>query len=448
MIKAITLLVIGLGLVVVGLFHPTTTDAQMARVAQDVCLARWEWITGEDGGPYWNAPFASDRIGTLDLRSIPEHAPGPVAQGWAFFSYDTPMGATGMACYGGNLDRGMTTAQANTIAIVLGLDSGDIRARNMRDILVELLIHEADPTGVDRWKPVQLTRRGLTIQLAGFGQIYGERFSETGASMQNTLDIRWADYRRHKAAGVETDVLRRWTGHEAESLFGREPTSRDLERLIPTEHRGDGYLAPATTFGDTFNRADNVDLNDVDTGKTKDGGAGTWQWVEDTGNADIDTNQVVKDSGDKTYIRANDSLSSDDHYSEIDIITNPSGSDRQSVMARMDSGGATTFYRGNLRGTNDEVQLIQIISGSESQLGSNAAVTVSVPDKITVTADGSTIEVSWNDVVQISETDTGITGNLQAGFGFGDSDPEAAELDNWFASDIAAAAARRVVNVN
>src|SRR5680860_930000 len=307
----VTVLAVILGLGVAFMVTAMPTPAHAQGIGQDICLARWVWNT--DDVPYWEPPFSANHIGTLDMRSLPEHAAGPVALGWGLFSYDIPMGITTMHCLGGDLNSSMTTSQVNTLAVLLGLSMGDISARNMRGVIAELFLQQGDPTGVLRWKPLQTTRKGLVIHLGGYGQIYGEPFSETSRATQNTLDVRWADYRRAKAEGVPLPQLRRETGFSGFTIFGREPTPSDLNRLLPPEYRSDGHScsnpSTCTTITESFNTADSDILGPDLT------------WTE-LGGTDIDiVGNHAEAASTEGYARAESALAGADMYGQA-LVTN------------------------------------------------------------------------------------------------------------------------------
>lgn len=424
---------------VAGMSLPNPAHAQSA--AQDVCLARWVWNTDDGESPYWEPPFRANHLGTLNLRAISDKGPGPVSTGWGLFSYDAPMGSTGMHCMGGDLDAPMTTPEVNTIAVLVGIGQGQIRARDMRQVIRELLIDEADPTGVARWKPVQMTRKGLNISLAGYGQIYGESYSDSSTAFQQTLDVRIADYRRQLAAGVEVNQLRRQTGFDSFRLFGREPTSADLDRLLPAERRSDGYLCAdislCTTVNESFNTA-NADLLGPDLA-----------WTEVSGDIDIVSNQA-KWAGTTGYARG-PALAGADMYAEGDTFNDVGGGGRGgSGCVRFDSGADTVYYvRPNSNGSSTFVayDITERTAGTSAIIATSGATSDASGGVVRLEIIGSDLEVFYDGVTRMTTTDSSITGNTLPGLCGRHTGANRIRLDNFEAGDLGAVA-RRVIRMS
>lgn len=433
MIRLIVVIGVMMGMLV--LVAPSLVQAQ-AMQAQDLCLARWAWVDGE-----WNAPFPGNRLGTIDLRSTPQHGPGPIAQGWALFSYDQPMGSTGLHCMGGDLDTAISTAQADTLAVLLEMGMGDLRARTMRGVIAELFISHADPTGVDRWKPFQITRKGLNIHLGGYGNIYGERFSETSRAMQNTLDIRHADYRRMRGEGVPVAQLQRQTGFDSFRLFGRAPTSADLNRLLPTEYRSDGAacIAPqlCTTITESFNTADSDILGPDQT------------WTEVLGDFDIVSNQA-RSEGTDDHARAESDIAGSDMYAQANTFNDVAGTSRGNGTAVRFSASADTFYY--VGANSDGAQIIaylvqEVVAGSGTTIATFSGFTDVNGGIVRLEIIGSNLEVFYAGVSRGTVSDATITGNTRGGFASRHNGTQRTRIDNWELADIVTAS-RRVIRIN
>lgn len=438
----------GLIVIVLGLiagYAPNTAQAQ-APEAQDVCIARWEWHDqGQDAeAPYWSAPFPASRLGNLDLRSITEQGTAGGLGGWGIFTYDQPMGSTGMHCLGGDMDAPMTEPQAGTIAIMLGLDARDFAARDMRGIIAEILLEQGDPTGQDRWKPIQTTRRGATIHLGGYGQIYGEPFSANSQATQNTLDIRWADYRRQKDAGVPLEQLQAQTGFDGFRIFGREPTPADIIRLLPPESRSDGHRCGADEIGRCTTISDSFDTADSDTL----GPGLTWTELAAT-DIDIVSNaaETVTNSG---YARAESDLAGSDMYAEATTQNSVSTSNRGAGPCIRYATAADTAYW--LRGIGTSFQDYRIqsrVAAVNTEISMIDGFTDAQPGLLRIEVVGSNLEIFYEGVSRDTVTSTTITGNTRAGICSLHNGANRARFSDFEAGDIGAPpGTRRVIRVN
>jgi hypothetical protein len=447
---ALSLAVIGLLWLLIG--DSDTVHAQPA--AQDVCFARWVWNNTEDPSePFWEAPFITNITGLIDLRSVPDMSlAGGTAQGYGLFAYDIPMGATGMHCLGGNLDAAMTLVQANTIALILGKPMGSIRARDMRGIIEELLTSDADPTGLTFAKPVRSSRKlGLKINLGGYGTIVDKPFSTSSASFTATLGVRFADYRRLRAAGTPARTLRKWTGYDMLQYYGRTG-DEFVSQLVPPEHVGDGWERPATTIGDTFTDTNGTSI----TAHTATGPGGGYGWSLAAGDAmEIQSNEIsTAGNNASNHARANSDLSSDDMHATADIVAIAAVSGRAAgTLIRWDSVATPdeTFYRARLRrsGANCHIRISKYESASATQLLDGGTFTCpSFPVTFRFEMDGSDMEVFLNAVSQETLTDTSITGNVRAGIYLQGENPGTESIeDNFEAADLAVAA-RRIIRIN
>jgi hypothetical protein len=189
-------------------------------------------------------------------------------------------------------------------------------------------------------------------------------------------------------------------------------------------------LPHQTTITDNFNRANQAQL-----GTSSEG----WSWSALSGELDIVSNtaQVITTPG---VYRADSDLSSSDHYSQADTIARSAlSSQGTAVFTRKDSSSTLTYYFGRLQGTgSDVVRLFKSIANVATQLGSDGAVTVSLPQSIKQTCNGSTISVDYAGVNKISLTDTSITTNTRTGLRIADNSV-AASMDNFQASDLSVA---------
>ena len=387
-----------------------------------LCLASWEWATEPDGESYWRAQRPDLLLGCFDLRSLPQcGSPGPTPQGYGLFVYHTDPGNIGYSL--GNWNTTLSLVARRAIGTALGIGRDAITVDNPMAVLLQLLNRYADPTGATRWKPLRVSMRG-GLKLAIGGKAYTEPFSALHPAFANTIAVFQADYRRNKADGVPLGVLQKWTGSELLKLYG-QITPELAEQILPSEHNKDGAAVPATVYTDDFNGA-NSDTMGVDL-----------SWTELAGDWDIVSNEAQSITGDAGNLaRMNTALSSDDHYAQVDITATIAGSNDKLVgpVIRKDNTATLTFYYGRLNDTLDIVQLYKFIAGVATQLGSNVAVTPSLPDPIKLRATSSDqVILTYDGVDKITASpETSITGNLYTGVrAYG-----TVSVDNFEAGDI------------
>lgn len=332
------------------------------RKGEDVCLARWEWYTGDPNGPYWRGPFMRNLTGSLDLRSIPQMGtPGPIARGWGLFAYDQPMGWTGMHCMGGDLDAAISKTQADTIALVLDKSMDSIEARTMRGLIEEVFTSDADPTGERFARPMR-----DDIYLGGYGWIgEGQAVSKTSYPLMGP-------------AYQLTDVIIRdeFTGMaNGEDIGGRTPS-------------------PTNTPGNAW----------IESGANEIEGDGSNQIKANGGSqsATIDTDEI-------------------DLYASVEF--NAQGADnRGTVYARNNNDwppGSATFdgYAFNWRTGNDTLHINKIVDGTTTQLDPaiNFTIDNATTYKYSIRVNGTTIDGLVDDNVMGVRSDSAVDGITQGG---------------------------------
>jgi len=346
-------------------------------------------------------------VGMIDLRS-PDGAAGV-----GFFASPAPLPSEWTQIASGDIrDTPPAENRRSVFASALGLPSVD--GSLLIDWLWDAIAIKADPDGAARCLPLMPTSRGtLDLRLGGHSLIKRARFnldSPEGATVTQALQRQYRKHREDAKAGRLKDgehhrrILDFWG-----DKFRADP-SRFIPRGLPREPR----LKHETTLNDTFNRADQAGLG------TSSGG---WTWTNnvDSGGAtclDIVSNRAEAVALGTDLARANSDLSSDDHYSEIAIITQTrvAGTAVAGVIARKDSTATATFYLGDLlKGSGAyTARLFRCISGSFTAMGTNAT-SFSTGYALRLTTDGSNIDVTLNAGSEISTTDTNITGNLRCG---------------------------------
>ena len=112
-------------------------------------LAQWEWFT-EGNMPYWRCP-GGDCIGLVDLRSLPQMSKaGGIQEGYGFFVYPALKVIPG-SIYLGTDSKLENKAQIKTVLGLLKIPTETTPV----DLLWNLLVYEADPTGQTKWKPLR-----------------------------------------------------------------------------------------------------------------------------------------------------------------------------------------------------------------------------------------------------------------------------------------------------
>lgn len=374
-----------------------------------VYLSPWQWHTDVPGSSWWRAP-GGNALGVLDLRSLPQMSlQGGTPQGFGLFTYVVPPTVDFVDLGSDPLAR-MGVAQRDALADRLEIPRDRLPDASLAEILSHTVMAGRLRTS---------RRAGMDLYLGGFGSIAHDDHSPVIPAFQATLDVRWADYRRQKAAGASLEVLQRWTGYDSLKLFGRLPTAADLDKLVPTEHRQDGARPPSTTLTDNFNRAD--------------GELGA-NWTDDNGDADILTNMWDVTTSEAVSRYSGTSLSGDDHYSKAAIINTPGN--WTGPMARKVASGTLTYYAAlKQTGAGGPVQLFKRVAGSYTQLGANITDSFVSGEVYEVRCDGSSIEF-WKNGSQVAvRTDTAITGNLQAGLVSNDT---GMAIDDFEAADLGA----------
>jgi len=399
-------------------------------------LARWELDTDAAGG-YWRAP-ASGVVGLVDLRPLAAQGTLLTVDGYGFFAYPDvvdPALMPGQIDLGNNLDKVIRNKDKveNAFGVTLS-------GKTITDVLWELLTTKSDPKGLTGPKPIiPGVRRNLELHLGGHSIIRAEDFDlATAPHRLQVIEVMQDVYREAKQEASRHIDSRKDTHRRMLSVFA-DKYREDYRTFIPSDFPDEGTKEPRTSFGDSFNRADNTDLNALDTGKTKDGGAGTWQWNEVLGDSEIVSNafQAVGGGGALVYARCDDDMSGVDHFCEVDIGTLSLTSDQLGPCVRFASAANTSYmYMRNTASpaTSSTLILRKTITGSRTDIGTSDTVTATAGEKLECRIDGSTLSGEHDDTEFDSITDTAITGGTRGGiYLFSDL-----TADDWFCEDIAA----------
>lgn len=409
--------------------HSAVSPVQAQTPSADFCLARWEWVVPAKGEAHWNAPFADQRTGSLDMRSLPQMGTMGGLGGWGFFAYDAPMGSTGMHCFGEQLGETMTQSQVDTVALVLDLKIGELQVDSFSGVLQELYAHKGDPTGLTRWKPLRMSKDG-SILVLGDRLIAIHPFDSNAKEFSNTLDTRWVDYRRNKLAGIPLEQLRKWNGYDMQALYGRMGDDL-MPLLVPPEYQGDGWQKPATTITDNFSG----DLS---------------AWTQDSGTWVIaagELNSTVTGGTGRSYISHNTSLSSDDHYVQANLqYTNLGDSVSHHLMLRF--GDTSNHLAAGYQDTGtDQPQLYKRVANSPTVLASEFVNWTSAAVAKGEITSGDLFTMYKDGVQRLQVTETALSGNLKVGAWIGGA-VATKTYDNFEAADLAAGAVAQVIIVD
>jgi hypothetical protein len=361
---------------------------------------------------------------------------GGSPQGYAFFVYETPQLAPDLYYLGNSLDSILSSAQRQWIKVNLGLP-GPITESRLVDILYrDLLVLNADPTGQTRWKPLRGTaRNGVALYIAGH-KVVNEAIVPGGPVFDNTISVYQADYATQKANLTPLDSLQKQTGDKMLSLWGR--AGDDLLPLLLGENAVDGWRYPETTLGDTFVESSDTALSSH-TATGPNGGFG-WGYTNGTWTVIAATDDVDAATGSARNIAYADSaLSSDGHYAEAEVVlANSSGN---GVTYRATNSATQTHYFAEIKSTNT-VTLFKSITGTLTQLDQQAITYAANKTVKGQATEGDSHSVWYDGVLEITLSDTSITGAVYAGirgFDVGNT------LDSFEGADLSAPTARRII---
>jgi hypothetical protein len=393
-------------------------------------LGPWVWDS-TPGLSAWKPPAGS--IGSLDLRSLTQcAAAGGTPQGVGLF---VTANATNLGSDYTNLgtdpDFVLNGAQKATWQALLALPN-PLSGQTLTDAVWETLTLQSDPSGVDRCCPLVPAGRRYELWLGG-SRVRNVLFDLLGmeaAPLRELLRRQYRAIRQRCLDGLAPALLYRkilgyWVRKFGVGYRWFEPDD------LPDE----SDLAPETTIIDDFNRADGTTIGNQ------------LVWTEYRDNSVFDSWQTVSNRARVTVgathgspARAESDLSSSDNYAQTSITS--LGSAGQNVQAgtvcRFDPA-SVTGYAGRLLRIVNQFNLIKIVSGNETQLGSGFSVTPAPPHTVKTQANGSSIAAFLDGVSVVSVTDTSITSGTRGGlFGYAESGTFG-EVDSFEAADLAAA---------
>ncbi|MDA0734367.1 MAG: hypothetical protein O2909_11910 [Chloroflexi bacterium] len=344
-----------------------------------------------------------------------------------------PLTASGLTSFGADPLAKVSLDNRNLLADISDNSRGNLPDSNLAVILVHHIMGSlADPTGLTRTKPLQMTRRnGIGVHFGSFGRLQLGQFeiNQAHPNFQGMLDIGIADYRRMVAEGVPQAQLRKVVGFRMLAIYGRM-SDEYRDALVPSERRSadpkDDYIRPATPVTDDFNRIDNTVLGSP--------------WTEVAGDIDIVTNRAkaVSSSGVARYGTA---LSGADMYAQANSFNSVDSADRGCGGAvRYESGADTCYYHRGHRASGSIVthELVERTAATDVAHSSTGSYTDADGGVHRIEISGSDIELFYNGASRHTASDASITGNLYSGIGGRHTGINRLQWDN-FEADILAA---------
>lgn len=369
----------------------------------------WKWDAGDFRPPHY---FHESKV--YDLRSLADQAvPGVTAGKFVLCAAPVlgvgpdvvPIGETGSV---------LTPGVRAELSSWLG---EAVPAITTGAFIERLLVNMADPTGQARWMPERVGR-GMRLAFKCGDVVVDRRVQQADSEWLQTLAVERANYARWRG---EVVAGRMKPGQHLKALGGLVRkygvSYHEFRGALPDE----GVLVPATTVADSFDRADNADLNASNSGKTTDGAPATWTWTEVTANQDIVLNRM-QNTGAAAWklARCDQDLSSDDHYCQVKVNQNAQTNLSAYPVIRKDSTATLTYYVTFCYdvGATDALQTYKRIAGTHTLLRDSAQATVD-NDTVRIEMDNTTIKVRLNGT-QVGADITGqtdISGNLRVACG-------------------------------
>jgi hypothetical protein len=289
---------------------------------------------------------------------------------------------------------------------------GSLSANSIRGLVLEMLTVKSDPTGQDAPKPL-MPSADLRYSIIFGDETFDLPRLENAAWLKVLATIR-EDYRAIRQWDLEHD-----SDHYRQVLGALKRKFRvsDEGIFIPDDLPQESALEPQTTVGDTFDRADNADINASNAGKTLNGSAATWQWASVAGAAQIASNSLRNTSSSNidVNLRAEQDLSSADQVISGTNFSTAAATNVFGFAARY-SAAADTYYRGRTTYTAGAGSAIaSVIAGVVTTLSTHPASSAASGEAMLFTVNGSSLVLRVTGVNVISITDTAISGYLRSG---------------------------------
>lgn len=390
-------------------------------------LGPWRWVERGATSHFAPPPFAHGAIdfGTLAEMSKPgSDRPGCLLVTDAVLPSEYTLLGEGMASeikIDGRV-KSIFSRELNHAA------EGDSLADLIRDTL-----QNGEVDGGTKWKPLMPDARGwMDVHLGGC--IQSERFewgkpgSRGGNHTPRMQAMLRAEFRQHfdnaKAGRMRSEHHRRildwWC--EKYGLNGpddwRQLVPQDLQAHVP------GRLKHETTITDDFTRADGDTIGNL------------LSWSEVTGDLDTVSNAVQSGvDGSVGAARAESDLSSEDHYSQINVTALGNNVSAWAPLTRF-AAAATTFYSGETYRTENNSYLLKTVANVRTLLAGPQAVTPAAPQAWKLTSNGSSQALSQAGTDRVTVTDTSITGNVRCGIWLFYNGGTSSTIDDFEAADL------------
>lgn len=404
-----------------------------------LALARWQWWP--DRAPaQWDGPPGT--VSRLDLRTKAQIGAGT---GVGLFGFETdPSGRPDILAVIGDdpagiVGAGRRTALANRLGVTFA-------ATRLQDIFHEYLCQHADPAGLARVKPIvpqddlrlRLVETGMGIDLSVPFDVDDPEFAP------NVLAMLREDYRRVRAACVAGE-LPATLHRKVLGYWCRKYRTSRYEAFQPADLTVEEPLQPATTFTDTFNRAD---ANPISSGTgqssvatyTEFGAFGrTPDWA-------IVSNEARAQSDAGGLARADFDLSGPDQYAQaklVNAVAFNTDNRVRGVAARIVAG--PDFYGADcveMFTTSDTWRSFYSDNGGFTAIGTNTSLNAVDGDILKLECNGSTITRYRNGSSQNAATNTSLSTGTRCGlveFASGSTGATALRLDDFEAADLGGA---------
>ena len=382
-------------------------------------FSNWEWDAKNE---FWHAP-GGGQVGLLDLRTLPEMGTKAIVSGYGFFVYDIPKDIKGGCYLGKDLDRVLTAGEKAELKTMFKL-SATPTSNTIRDFVWDILGKYSDPTGQTAPKPLMPdSKLNMDLHLGGFSIIKTEKFDiNTHPNKDKVLAVLQENYRKARQNNAPYKQY-------LDTLELKYKTN--YRTFIPPDLPDEGKLPHQTTVTDSFTdtTGTSLDAHTADTGGT---------WVEVVGNWSITANQATQGGLDRDIARHTGALSTDDMTYQVTAVAYNPTNGQIGATCRNSTDAAPNQDQYQAFTLVGFINAHKIVNGTQTDIGSNTAISESAPDDIKCSADGSTIRAYFNGTDITGGTDTAITGNLFAGMMARRSGDI---IDDFTASDIVAAAA-------
>lgn len=325
---------------------------------------------------------------------------------------------------GDGLNDRMTSQVCIEAAAILGVDAADLDTPTVLDAAWRIFGELADPTGVDRVKPIMPGRDGFRELHLG-GLVKREPFTwGIGPEFSNVRAVVRQGFAIIKAEDIArgSDHYKR-VGGGLERKYGK-PLSEILG--YPEES-----LPPKTIFVDTFVEPDNDTALESHTPTGTPAGTG-WTKVDANGIMTVKTatDRLLTTANYSTFpaaYRLNDALGSVDHFAQIEQTVQPGDAGRFTGPCVRFAASAETFYHGLMRQANGDadIQMNQAGTNSNIALGTWSPTW---PSTVKLDISGTSLDLLVDGVSKTTVTHTDITTGVHVGIathlsdGVGESD--------------------------